>query len=201
MSKWYKRFGVVAMVGVLMLALASHVTFAQDGERDERGPGDRPGQQIGDGQRGPGNPLRGIIDRDVIKEVIAETLGLTVEDLDAAKEAGTTLDELAETQGVAIEDVQAAAKASAVAQVNQAVTDGEITQEEADRLIERINNSDFPLRGRGNHDDNNADTSDDSGDGTESTVNTDATRIEDGSSSAQSGAIAAVTVFLPVVTR
>ena len=149
MNSWYKSVGIFMIAAMLTLAIAGQVAFAQGNGPN---PGDRPGrpgqQQGHDGQR-PDDPLRGIIDHAAIKSVIADTLGLTVADLDAAREAGTTLEALAEQQGVAIEDVQTAAKAAALSQIEEAVVNQELTQEQADTLIERINNSDFPLGGRG----------------------------------------------------
>lgn len=101
----------------------------------------------GQDRPGPDDGLRDLLDHAAIKAVVAETLGITVEELEAAHDAHTRLEELAAAHGVTIEAVQAAAKAAAVTQINQAVTDGKITQAQADRFIERINNSPFPLRG------------------------------------------------------
>lgn len=70
----------------------------------------------------------------------AEALGMTVEELTAAKEAGQSMEEILEAQGLTAEEFQAAKQAAMIAAVNQAVADGELTQEEADALIERIEN-------------------------------------------------------------
>ncbi|MEZ4865755.1 MAG: hypothetical protein R3C14_30865 [Caldilineaceae bacterium] len=142
MVKLRTYIGMLAIVGILLIVVAAPVAWAQGGPPA----GDRPGHPAEQPGR-PGDPLHDVVNPEVIKGVIADTLGLTVGELDAAHEAGTTLEELAATQGVTIEEVQAAAKASAIAQVNQAVTDGKITQEQADQIIEHINNSDFPLGG------------------------------------------------------
>lgn len=150
----------------------------------------------GAGHPQPDHGLRALLDQEAIKATIATALGLTVADLDAAREAGTTLEELAASQGVAFETVQAAAKAAAIAQVNQAVTDGKITQAEADRLIDQINNSDFPLPHRPGthpHEQPGTDNVD------ETTPSTDETG--QGTASAQEVASAIISIFLPVVNR
>lgn len=92
------------------------------------------GHRGGHGKQG-GGILQDIIDQDAIKSVVADTLGLSVDELDAAKEAGTTLEELAEAQGVDMADVEAAARAEFEAQVNAAVDAGSITQEQADEIL------------------------------------------------------------------
>ncbi|MEM7132049.1 MAG: hypothetical protein AAF702_37415 [Chloroflexota bacterium] len=89
-----------------------------------------------------------VIDRAVVKEVIATTLNMTVEQLDAAKEAGQTMEEIAAAQGVPFETVLNAAKASMTSQVNAALAAGEITQEQADRMLEKIANKDSLDKGR-----------------------------------------------------
>ena len=68
---------------------------------------------------------------------LAEATGMDVADMLAqAQEQGlTTLAEIAEANGVAPEDVVAAAVADATEHINQAVTDGNLTQEQADNLI------------------------------------------------------------------
>ena len=152
----------------------------------------------GSGNHG-GASLHSVLDRDAIRAAIAGALGITVEELEAAKEDGTTIEELAETQGVAIEDVEAAAKAEAIAQVNQAVTDGEITQEQADRLIERINNWDFSAsggHGNGNQDNDADQTGTDANDDDGTTANPDRTEPETAS---PAGVSITSVIYLPMV--
>ena len=69
------------------------------------------------------------------KEAAAEILGTTVEDLEAAKEAGTSKEEILEDAGLTADEFSAAmeqAKADALA---EAVANGDITAEQAE-LIE-----------------------------------------------------------------
>jgi len=69
-------------------------------------------------------------------ESIAEVLGMTAEELFAAVEEGQTMAELAAAQGVELSEVVEALVAPRVEQLVQAVTDGRLTQEQADRLLE-----------------------------------------------------------------
>lgn len=76
--------------------------------------------------------LDSIIDRD---EILADVLGLTGEELAAAKEAGTSLDELITEAGLTKETVRTAIQTAITAAVEQAVSDGTITQEQADLIL------------------------------------------------------------------
>ena len=89
--------------------------------------------------RGPGGG-RGL--GQVELEAAAKVLGMTVDELTTALQSGKTLQTLADEAGVDIADVQAAIQAAHVtelrARIAQAVTDGTITQENADWLIEGL---------------------------------------------------------------
>ncbi len=74
--------------------------------------------------------------------VLADLLGLTVEELEAAKEDGSIRD-LVEASGLTQEEIQAAMEEAHDAAVAQAIADGVITQEQADQL------EDMPQRGHG----------------------------------------------------
>lgn len=78
-----------------------------------------------------------ILDQDEMKAVVADVLGMTVEELEAVQEDGTTLPELLEQQGVTVEELQAALQAAYEEAVAAALAEGTITQEQADQLIER----------------------------------------------------------------
>lgn len=83
--------------------------------------------------------LRGIaqdiFNRDDAQAVIAETLGLSVEELVAARDEGTRLPELAEEQGIDMETLMTAVDEARTAAFDQAVADGLLTQEQADLLL------------------------------------------------------------------
>lgn len=80
-------------------------------------------------------------------EILTDVLGLTIEELQVAREEGQTMDEIVAEQGLTMEEFKAAIQAARIAQINQAVVDGELTQERADAMIERIENGD----GRNSH--------------------------------------------------
>jgi ABC-type sugar transport system substrate-binding protein len=85
-------------------------------------------------------------------DTMAEALGLSPDEFFAELHAGKTLEEIAEAQGVELEAVQEAmnaARADAMREaIEQAVEDGNITQEQADWLLEGLEQGFFPM-GRG----------------------------------------------------
>ena len=116
-------------------------------ERIENGPQrglDGPGFGKGrhGGRGGFGGPIHGSVD---MHAVLAEALGLTVEDLAGAKAEGKTIQQLAEERGISLEDLQTTLKEAHLAAIDQAVIDGTLTQEQADQIKERIENG--PQRG------------------------------------------------------
>jgi uncharacterized protein (DUF433 family) len=68
-------------------------------------------------------------------DVVAEALGMTVDELRDALADGQTIADLAEAKGVALEDVAAALVAAETEHLQQAVEDGRLTQEEADAKL------------------------------------------------------------------
>jgi uncharacterized protein (DUF433 family) len=68
-------------------------------------------------------------------EIMAEALGMTVDDLREALADGQTIAELAEAQGVALEDVADALVAAHTERLQQAVKNGRLSQEEADERL------------------------------------------------------------------
>lgn len=91
-----------------------------------RGPGDGRGPRLGEAEL----------------EAAAEALDMTTDELTAAIESGSTLEQIAEDAGVAFEDVQVAIQAAHATEmrerIEQAVEDGTITQENADWLLEGL---------------------------------------------------------------
>ncbi len=124
--KWFFAIGLV-----LMLSLgAVGVAFAQSPET-------------------PPAPLA----RSEFFQPVADLLGMSVEDLTAAMKDGQKLEDIVVEHGKTMADVATVIYDSAVEKLNQAVADGEMTQEQADtieqRLIERrdacINDGDCRL--------------------------------------------------------
>ena len=92
--------------------------------------------------------LKSYIDRQTI---LATALGMTVEELEAALTGGQTLSELMEEKGVDAATLQANAQAAYEAAVQQAVTDGVITQTQADEVLAGDEFNLFGRGGRGGH--------------------------------------------------
>ncbi len=68
-------------------------------------------------------------------EAVAETLGLSVEELREARDEGATLAELAAQRGFAVDDLVAVIVAPLQERLADAVADERLTQEEADRKL------------------------------------------------------------------
>jgi len=99
--------------------------------------------------------LKGIVDRDALA---AQALGMTVEELQAAKDAGKTTQDLLTEKGMTTEQYQTALNTAWKAALDQAVKDGTITQAQADLLAtESVSmghggmDMDGGMRGRGGH--------------------------------------------------
>jgi len=76
--------------------------------------------------------LQGYIDREALT---AQALGLSVEELQAERQAGSTMQDLLEKQGLTQEEFQAAMQTAYQAAVQQAVDDNVITQAQADLIL------------------------------------------------------------------
>jgi hypothetical protein len=139
------------LVGLVGVAVAS----AQEPTEPTPEPGALPGRPDGGRERsgfegglfggGPG-------DQWATFDAAAEALGLTPEELFSELHAGKTLKEIAEAQGVDIQKVQDAmnaARTEAMKQaIEQAVADGTMTREQADWILEGIEQGYAPM-GRG----------------------------------------------------
>jgi len=75
--------------------------------------------------------LRGYLDKEAL---MAEALGLSVEELRAAHEDGATLPEIYADQGLEMETFQANLRAAYEKAIDEAVSAGVITQEQADQF-------------------------------------------------------------------
>lgn len=87
------------------------------------------------GRRGGGNGVGNLIDREEAMQTVADILGISIEELEEARAEGTRLPELIEELGLDEEAVKAELQAAKEAAVQQAVEDGTITQEQADRFL------------------------------------------------------------------
>ncbi|MBN1813153.1 MAG: hypothetical protein JXA14_15060 [Anaerolineae bacterium] len=97
------------------------------------------GEFVGPGGPGgpgmPGGPRGGHFGGGAPFDVLAEALGMTVEELRDALADGQTIAELAEAKGVALQDIADALVTAHAERLQQAVENGRLTQEEADERI------------------------------------------------------------------
>lgn len=133
MSKRFK----VGIVGLLVVG-ALTLVMAGSALAQEPTPPDPSKEELGDwGLRGFGR-FGG--DRWAMFDAIAEAMGLTPEGLFTELHAGKSLADVAEAQGVDTEALHDAMQAARVEAIQQAAEDGTISQEWADRLLDRLEN-------------------------------------------------------------
>jgi hypothetical protein len=90
-----------------------------------------------------------IIDREALQAATADALGMTVEELQAAKDSGQRLSEIAEAQDVTLEEIQTAVEAAKADMVQQALDDELITAEQAECILSHEGGLCGGGRGRG----------------------------------------------------
>jgi hypothetical protein len=103
------------------------------------GPGFRVhGKRFGPG--GPGGPGGGpgLAMRQGLLDDIAEALGTTPAKLFASLRAGKSIADVAKANGKSLADVRSGVKASIKTRLDKAVKDGDLTQKQADALLERV---------------------------------------------------------------
>jgi hypothetical protein len=149
--KW-KLLAVVVVVLMAVVVLAS-VALAQEPTNSL---GHRMGPENGFGRAGVAmGPHWGGSENSPIT-VIAEQLGMTVEELVAELQAGKTIAQVAEERGVALDTIVDALVAWHAERLAEAVAEGRLTQEQADAILENIQanitarlNGEGPRRGLG----------------------------------------------------
>ena len=77
---------------------------------------------------------------DYKNQALAEVLGITPDELKSRLESGERMLDIISKQGLTLEQFQSKMLEAATKFVNQAVKDGKITQEEANRILELIKN-------------------------------------------------------------
>lgn len=130
-----KRAWIVSVISAVLLLMIVGAAAAAPGDpAGPREPGQRPGV------------------RAVMDAAVAET-GLTVQEIRDQLAEGQTLVEVIEANGGNVQTVIDAAVSAATEQINQAVANGRMTQEQADRLlselpdvITRAVNGEFPAQ-------------------------------------------------------
>lgn len=150
-----KKKLIIASAAILTLAVAAMAVpsvYAQTTETVK---------QIGCGFRERGAGFhRGGFDNAKFLEEHAVMLGITADDLKARLASGKTIMEIAADLGISEETLQAKMKevhaarqaemkAAMTEKLAQAVADGKITQEQADKMLERLQNPDTNKHGFG----------------------------------------------------
>jgi hypothetical protein len=102
-------------------------------ENAEGFPGERPNKGNGPGERP---------NMDLFEGAVEDVLGLTKEEIRTQIEAGDTFEDILDAQGFDTDSFEAAMKTELTDRVNEALAADEITQEQADALLERIENAD-----------------------------------------------------------
>lgn len=136
-----KRLGIVLLVVAVLAAVVAGVVMAQDPtpEAEELCPFEEacegPGTGCGAGGCGMGGyGMQGTF-AGSMPSLLAEALGLTVDEFYAARAGGQTVADIAATQGIELADVVAAVLRPRADSLAQAVADGRITQEQADTML------------------------------------------------------------------
>ena len=136
MERFWKVLSLTLLVGIVA-ALGIGMVFAQDDtpEPPLKGDGREP---WGWGHERGGRMGFLAIDRDELHAKLADALGLTVEEFEAAIESGETLSSLAEQANMTLEELQTLMQDFRAEALTQAVAEGTITQEQADQMLERM---------------------------------------------------------------
>ena len=132
----FKRFSIGVLVAVVLALGVGGAVFAQDPTPPTDGVcpngGTCGGYEMGGRGRG------GFGYRGTMPTILAEALGMTSEGLYAALSDGQTIAEVAEAQDVELDDLVEALVAPRIEQLEQAVADDYLTQEQADWMIEEM---------------------------------------------------------------
>jgi hypothetical protein len=148
-NKFLKVAGIATLVAIVGMVAVAGFALAQ-------GPTDQPSGWLGPGP-GLGFGPRGGGDWSTF-DAAAEALGLTPDELFSELHSGKTLSDLATQQGVDQQTVQDAINAARTAAeqqaIEQAVTDGRISRQQADWMLQGLQNGwlggpGLPGHGRG----------------------------------------------------
>jgi hypothetical protein len=134
-NKFLKVAGIATLVAIVGMVAVAGFALAQ-------GPTDQPSGWLGPGPD-LGFGLRGGGDWSTF-DAAAEALGLTPDELFSELHSGKTLSDLATQQGVDLQTVQDAINAAHTAAeqqaIEQAVADGQISRQQADWMLQGLQN-------------------------------------------------------------
>ena len=122
MKKWTKLMAVALSLVIIASAIAGGIVLA-----DEPAAG---------GRIAPPPMQRGGMAHSA--NLLPELLGLTAEEIHTQRLAGASLAEIAAAQDVSEAELVAALTAGITDKINQAVTDGKLTQEQADEMLAQM---------------------------------------------------------------
>ena len=104
------------------------------------------------GRHGKGFPGGPGVDGLAVMQAAADKLGMTEQEFQSALRSGKSLSDIATEKNVPLTDVQSAMVAAAKPQLDQAVKDGKLTQQQEDDILQRIQQGDWlgfrGMRGR-----------------------------------------------------
>ncbi len=118
---------VIAMLSLAVLAVSVGFAYAQES--------DDPTPEFG--PRGPGAHIKAGELHETIIASLADAFGMTTEALEARLETGDHILDIAEEQGLSVAELRERLEQAKSEALAQAVADGVITQEQADRLAAR----------------------------------------------------------------
>jgi hypothetical protein len=138
MNKYVKIFGIVAVIGGVALAGAA-AAFAQSATPTSTPAPFGPGGMMGGYGGGMMGGYSGLMSeyRDLMHAPIAEALGMTLDEFNAALAEGQTPYTLAQEKGVDTAKLQTAMQTGMADALKQAVKDGKLTQAQADQMLAR----------------------------------------------------------------
>jgi len=121
-----KRIGAVVLVVVMLFGAVSAVSAQGPGGQGGSGPlADRPRLEAA----------------QELLQAVADVTGLDLSDIRTQMRDGKTLSAILDAAGIDPQTVIDSVKTTLTAEINQAVTDGKITQERADRLLARLDDA------------------------------------------------------------
>jgi hypothetical protein len=163
MNSKIKLFGIVFVTVLALAALGAGVAFAQsnnpgtgfgpgwmmggNGQTGSGMMGGRGGMMGGNAQNGDGWEWMDAMHQwmtasggmhTFVWNALAETLGLTSDELTAEVNSGKTITQIAEEQGVSRSDLVTALETAHQESLTQAVADGYLTQEQADNILAQM---------------------------------------------------------------
>lgn len=125
----------------------THLQIIDEAVQQGRIPADRAQEmknRIEQGQFPPMGPRfdgRPPLVNDQRLKALAEAFGMSVDELKTAIEQGKRIPDIAQEKGISLDQLQQKMKELRIQEINQMVQDGKITREQADRMIQRIQNA------------------------------------------------------------